>query len=177
MAKKECKQPVENIEQPAAQVDNSELEALQAELQKVKQELEQKNDLLLRTAAEFDNFKKRETAAKEKLSGFVKGETIKALLPAVDNINRAMAADPESGDYAKGVAMTVKGLYDALKNMGLEEINPEGEEFDVNYHQAVMRVEDESVGANIVTQVLQMGYKIGDNVLRHAMVKVANCDL
>ena len=93
-----------------------------------------------------------------------------------DNINRAIAADETAADYAKGVAMTVKSLTDALKKLGLEEINPINEEFDVNFHQAVMRVEDDSVGNNIVVEVLQSGYKLGDNVLRYAMVKVANCD-
>ena len=72
--------------------------------------------------------------------------------------------------------MTIKGLTEALTKLGLEEINPVGEEFNVDMHQAVMRVEDESVGANVITEVLQTGYKLGDNVLRYAMVKVANCD-
>lgn len=145
-------------------------------IEKLENELKEAKDMLLRTAAEFDNFKKRETANREKTASFVKAETIKALLPSIDNINRAMQADENAADYAKGVAMTVKGLLDALKKLGLEEINPENEPFDVNYHQAVMRVDDDSVGENIVVQVLQPGYKIGDTVLRHAMVKVANCD-
>ncbi len=145
-------------------------------IEKLENELKEAKDMLLRTAAEFDNFKKRETANREKTASFVKSETIKALLPSIDNINRAMQADENAADYAKGVAMTVKGLLDALKKLGLEEINPENEPFDVNYHQAVMRVDDDTVGENIVVQVLQPGYKIGDTVLRHAMVKVANCD-
>ncbi len=160
-AQKETKEPADK--------KADETESLKAELAAAK-------DMLLRTAAEFDNYKKRETAAKEKLAEFTKGETLKALLPSLDNINRALEADPDSPDYAKGVAMTVKGLSDALKKLGLEEINPQGEPFDVQYHQAVMRVEDENLGKNVVAQVLQTGYKLGDNVLRHAMVKVANCD-
>ena len=78
--------------------------------------------------------------------------------------------------FAEGNEDLCKKLTDALKKLGLEEINPINEEFDVNFHQAVMRVEDDSVGNNIVVEVLQSGYKLGDNVLRYAMVKVANCD-
>lgn len=149
---------------------------LEKENEELKQQLKETKDMLLRTAAEFDNYKKRETAAKEKLSSYVKCETLKELLPAIDNINRALAADETQADYAKGVSMTIKGLIDALTKMGLEELNPVGEEFDVNFHMAVMKVEDESVGENIITEVLQSGYKLGETVIRPAMVKVANCD-
>lgn len=149
---------------------------LQKEVDELKSQLKEAKDMLLRTAAEFDNYKKRETAAKEKLSSYVKGETLKELIPSIDNLNRALAADENSADYIKGVSMTIKGLTDALNKMGLEEINPVGEEFDVNFHMAVMKVEDESVGENTVTKVLQTGYKLGDTVLRPAMVEVANCD-
>ena len=146
------------------------------EIEDLKAQLKETKDMLLRTAAEFDNYKKRETAAKEKLSSYVKGETLKAILPSLDNINRALNADENSADYAKGVSMTIKGLTDELKKLGLEEINPTGEEFDANFHMAVMKVEDESVGENIITEVLQTGYKLGETLLRPAMVKVANCD-
>ena len=155
--------------------DSKKVRELEEKIESLDKQLAETKDMLLRTAAEYDNFKKRETANREKSANFVKGDTIKALLPSIDNISRAMAADESSPDYAKGVAMTVKGLTDALKKLGLEEINPLNEPFDVNLHQAVMRVEDDSVGENIVVEVLQTGYKLGDNVLRHAMVKVANC--
>lgn len=156
--------------------DSKKVRELEEKIESLEKQLAETKDMLLRTAAEYDNFKKRETANREKSANFVKGDTIKALLPSIDNISRAMAADESSPEYAKGVAMTIKGLTDALKKLGLEEINPVNEPFDVNLHQAVMRVEDESVGENIVVEVLQTGYKLGDNVLRHAMVKVANCD-
>jgi len=146
------------------------------ENEQLKAELSETKDLLLRTAAEFDNYKKRETAAKEKLSSYIKGETLKAILPSLDNIQRALNADENSEGYAAGVSMTIKGMIAELNKQGLEEINPVGEQFDVNFHMAVMKVEDESVGENIVTEVLQVGYKLGDNCLRPAMVKVANCD-
>lgn len=156
--------------------DSKKVRELEEKVESLEKQLAETKDMLLRTAAEYDNFKKREIANREKSANFVKGDTIKALLPSIDNISRAMAADESSPEYAKGVAMTIKGLTDALKKLGLEEINPVNEPFDVNLHQAVMRVEDDSVGENIVVEVLQTGYKLGDNVLRHAMVKVANCD-
>lgn len=155
---------------------SSKVSKLEKENEELKSQLQEAKDMLLRTAAEFDNYKKRETAAKEKLSSYVKGETLKAILPSIDNINRALSADEASADYAKGVSMTIKGLISELQKLGLEEINPVGEEFDVNFHMAVMKVEDEEVGENIVTEVLQTGYKLGETLLRPAMVKVANCD-
>lgn len=151
-------------------------EKILKENEELKQQLAEAKDMLLRTAAEFDNYKKRETAAKEKLSSYVKGETLKAILPSLDNINRALSADEKADGFIEGVTSTLKGMMSELNKQGLEEINPKGEEFDVNFHMAVMKVEDETVGENIVTEVLQVGYKLGDNLLRPAMVKVANCD-
>ena len=174
---KEAKEAkAEKPEKEKKSKDSKKVRELEEKIESLEKQLAETKDMLLRTAAEYDNFKKRETANREKSANFVKGDTIKALLPSIDNISRAMAADESSPEYAKGVAMTIKGLTDALKKLGLEEINPVNEPFDVNLHQAVMRVEDESVGENIVVEVLQTGYKLGDNVLRHAMVKVANCD-
>ena len=174
---KEAKEAkAEKPEKEKKSKDSKKVRELEEKVESLEKQLAETKDMLLRTAAEYDNFKKRETANREKTANFVKGDTIKALLPSIDNISRAMAADESSPEYAKGVAMTIKGLTDALKKLGLEEINPVNEPFDVNLHQAVMRVEDESVGENIVVEVLQTGYKLGDNVLRHAMVKVANCD-
>lgn len=174
---KEAKEAkAEKPEKEKKSKDSKKVSELEEKIESLEKQLAETKDMLLRTAAEYDNFKKRETANREKSANFVKGDTIKALLPSIDNISRAMAADESSPEYAKGVAMTIKGLTDALKKLGLEEINPVNEPFDVNLHQAVMRVEDDSVGENIVVEVLQTGYKLGDNVLRHAMVKVANCD-
>ena len=174
---KEAKEAkTEKPEKEKKSKDSKKVSELEEKIESLEKQLAETKDMLLRTAAEYDNFKKRETANREKSANFVNGDTIKALLPSIDNISRAMAADESTPEYAKGVAMTIKGLTDALKKLGLEEINPVNEPFDVNLHQAVMRVEDDSVGENIVVEVLQTGYTLGDNVLRHAMVKVANCD-
>lgn len=144
------------------------------EKEKLKAELEQTKDLLLRTAAEYDNFKRRSEKEKQDLSEYVRAATVKKLLGVADNIRRAQDSDSSSPDYVKGLEMIVKQLTDALTALGLKEIEAEGQPFDPRFHEAVMHVEDESLGENTVVQVLQPGYLLGDTVLRPAMVKVAN---
>lgn len=161
---------------PAKKKSSKETEELKAKIEELEKQVAERDEMLLRKAAEFDNYKKRENQNKEKLTDYVKGNTLKELIPSIDNIERALSADDSSADYAKGITMTVKSLLDSLHKLGLEEINPENEPFDVNFHQAVMKVDDDSVGENTVVQVLQKGYRLGDTILRHAMVKVANCD-
>lgn len=144
------------------------------ELETLKAELRTKNDQLMRTAAEFDNFKKRTEREKASVAEFAKASLIKQLLPILDNIDRAAAADKESADYIKGIEMIVKQFEAIVANLNIEEIAKEGDTFDPNFHEAVMHVEDETLGENVIAQVLQKGYKIGDTVIRAAMVKVAN---
>lgn len=132
------------------------------------------NDKLLRLAAEFDNYKKRTERERVSIGEFAKANTLKAFVPVLDNIDLALAADPGSPDYVKGVEMMVRQIKEELLKLGLIAINPEGELFDPSVHDAVMHVEDESFPENTVAQVLQKGYKYGETVLRPAMVKVAN---
>lgn len=145
-----------------------------AEIQKLENALAEKSDLLMRTAAEFDNFKKRTERERSGIAEYAKAEVIKKLLPILDNIDRAAASDKESADYIKGIELIVKQFESLVSTLGLDEVAKEGDEFDPNFHEAVMHVEDESLGENVISQVLQKGYKIGDTVIRPAMVKVAN---
>ena len=145
-----------------------------SELEALKAELATKNDQLLRTAAEFDNFKKRTEREKASIAEFAKAGLIKHLLPILDNIDRAAMADHDSADYIKGIEMIVKQFESLSSNIGIEEIAKVGDQFDPNFHEAVMHVEDETLGENVVADVLQKGYKIGETVIRAAMVKVAN---
>ncbi len=146
-----------------------------AEVEKLKAELESKNDLLLRTAAEFDNFKKRTERERSSVAEFAKANVIKELLPILDNIDRAnMLEDKQSEDYIKGIEMIVKQLSGISEKLQLCEIAKVGDSFDPNCHEAVMHIEDEALGENTIAEVLQKGYKIGDTVIRTAMVKVAN---
>lgn len=144
------------------------------ELIKLQEELAAKNDLLMRTAAEFDNFKKRTEREKAGIAEFAKAGLIKQLLPILDNIDRAAAADSTSADYIKGIEMIVKQFLSLAGNIGITEIGGIGDEFDPNLHEAVMHIDDENFGENVIAEVLQKGYKLGDTVVRPAMVKVAN---
>ncbi len=145
-----------------------------AEIEALKTELEQKNDLLLRTAAEFDNFKKRTEREKLTVAEFAKAGLIKQLLPILDNIDRAAMAPKDTPDYIKGIEMIVKQFEGIAENLGVTEIAKAGDEFNPELHEAVMHIEDETLGENVIAEVLQKGYKIGDTVIRAAMVKVAN---
>lgn len=143
-------------------------------IEKLNKELADKTDLLTRTAAEFDNFKKRTEREKSSIAEYAKSSVVKTLLPILDNIERASAADKESPDYIKGIEMIIKQFSELADNLGITEIGCKGEKFDPNFHDAVMHIEDENFGENEIADVLQKGYKLGDTVIRPAMVKVAN---
>lgn len=161
----------ETVEEPVKKKKKSKAEA---ELEKLKAELESKNDLLLRTAAEFDNFKKRTERERASVAEFAKANVIKQLLPIIDNIDRAAAVDKDTPDYIKGIEMIVKQFEGLTFVLGITEVAKVGDSFDPNCHEAVMHTEDENYGENVITQVLQKGYKLGDTVIRPAMVQVAN---
>ena len=166
---------VENTEQVKPEPKKEKKSKASAELEKVKAELESKNDLLLRTAAEFDNFKKRTERERLTVAEFAKANIIKELLPILDNIDRAEMLEDKSGeDYIKGIEMIVKQFAALGEKLGIVELAHQGDAFDPNCHEAVMHVEDETLGENVIAEVLQKGYKIGDTVIRPAMVKVAN---
>ncbi|MBR2447779.1 MAG: nucleotide exchange factor GrpE [Clostridia bacterium] len=144
------------------------------EIEALKAELEQKNDLLLHTAAEFDNFKKRTEREKASVAEFAKAGLIKQLLPILDNIDRASLVEKDTPDYIKGIEMIVKQFEGIAANLGITEVAQVGDTFNPEMHEAVMHIEDETLGENVIADVLQKGYKIGDTVIRAAMVKVAN---
>ena len=147
----------------------------QAELEKLKTELESKNDLLLRTAAEFDNYKKRTERERAGVAEYAKANVIKELLPILDNIDRAaLLEDKTSPDYIKGIELIVKQFEALGSKLGIVEVAQVGDSFDPNCHEAVMHIEDDSLGENVIAEILQKGFKIGDTVIRPAMVKVAN---
>ena len=146
----------------------------ESELTALKEQLDEKNDLLMRTAAEFDNYKKRTDREKASVAEFAKAGIIGKLLPILDNVDRAAAADKESADYIKGVELIIKQFEALAGDLGIEEIAQVGDVFNPSLHEAVMHIEDGSLGENVIAKVLQKGYKIGDTVIRPAMVSVAN---
>lgn len=144
------------------------------ELEDVKKKLADQEDRFLRLAAEFDNFRKRSQKEKESIWLDAKAETVLALLPVYDNLERAIKQETCDEAYAKGVEMTMNGLREILTKLGVEEIPALGQSFDPNVHNAVMHVEDEGAEENTVVEVFQAGFRTGDKIIRFAMVKVAN---
>ena len=145
-----------------------------SETEKLKKELEELNDRFLRTAAEFDNFKKRTEREKLTVAEYAKAQVMKTLLPILDNADRAAEYEHGTEQFNKGIEMIVKQLGDLSSKLGLVELGVVGEEFNPEIHEAIMHIEDETLGENVVSQVLQKGYKFGDTVVRPAMVQVAN---
>ncbi|MBQ3128826.1 MAG: nucleotide exchange factor GrpE [Clostridia bacterium] len=156
-------------------IEEKEVVAEPSKEEELQKQLDEKNDQLLRTLAEYDNFRKRSQREKEALYAECKASVINALLPVADNFDRIFAnPDGTLEDYKKGVEMTFKQFSDVFKNLGIEAFGEVGEEFDPNFHNAVMHTEDDSVGENTITNVLVKGYKLGDKIIRPAMVAVAN---
>lgn len=164
----EQEETVLNAEELAEQ-----LKAAQEQIETLQNELAAANDKYLRMIAEYDNFRKRSAHDRELACAEATEKALKNILPIGDNLARAAQfTDPAS--VAKGVEMMQKGFADALSSMGIEEIEAKGQPFDPELHNAVMHVEDETLGEGVVADVLQKGYKCGDRVLRYAMVTVAN---
>ena len=141
---------------------------------KLEQQVEDLTDRLKRSMAEFDNYRKR--TEKEKSSMYIIGarEIIEKILPVVDNFERGLAQAPEGDAFADGMQMIYKQLLTTLEGLGVEAIEAVGKEFNPDFHNAVMHVEDENVGENMVVEELQKGYTYKGFVVRHSMVKVAN---
>ena len=141
---------------------------------KLEQQIEDLTDRLKRNMAEFDNFRKR--TEKEKSSMYVIGakDIIEKILPVVDNFERGLAQAPEDDPFAEGMQKIYKQFTTTMEGMGVEPIEAVGKEFNPDFHNAVMHVEDESVGENIIVEELQKGYTYKGFVVRHSMVKVAN---
>ena len=152
-----------------------ELEEMKKKLAEAEAELAKQKDALLRTAAEYDNFRKRTVREKESLYADATADAVKEFLGVADNLERALAQkDCSAEDLRKGVEMTQKQLLAALDKLGVTEMGAEGDPFDPALHSAVAHVDDPKLGENVVAQVLQKGYRIGDKVIRHAMVQAAN---
>ncbi len=138
------------------------------------QELAEKDDKYLRLAAEYDNFRRRSQKEKENLYGDIKADVLARFLPVYDNLERALKTPTEDEAYRKGVEMIMAQFNATIEKLNVEKIESLGKTFDPAVHNAVMHVEDETKGENEVVEVFQEGFKIGDKVIRFAMVKVAN---
>ncbi len=145
-----------------------------SEKEKLANELADEKNKYLRLVAEYDNFRKR--SAKEKLESYgdATAKAISEMLPIYDNFERALQAETTDENFKKGVTMIFNQYSEFLKKLNVEIIDPIGQEFDPNVAQAINQIEDEKLGENEVAQVFQKGYKIGDKIIRYAMVVVAN---
>ena len=175
MAKKDKEKKEAPVEEVTAEAVEETVETVETvEANPFEEKYNAERDAHLRLAAEFDNFRKR--SQKEKDSAYLNGkcDAVEKLLPVYDNLARALNQETADAAYKKGVEMTMTELKKILAGLGVEIFGQEGEEFDPNLHNAVMHTEDEALGENTISQVFQQGFKIGDKVVRFAMVQVAN---
>ena len=170
--KKETQAAEETAEQVAEEVIQEEVPA--EEVNPFEEKYNQEHDSYLRLAADYDNFRKRTIKEKEQSYGNGKADAIEKLLPVYDNLERALAQTTTDEAYKKGVEMTMTQLVSILNCMGVEIFGNVGDAFDPNIHNAVMHTEDADAPENSITQVFQKGFKIGEKVVRFAMVQVAN---
>lgn len=170
-------QPVEDVTETEAVPETDAAEEALAEEDPVaalEAQLKEKSDRILRLQADFENFRRRTAKEREELAAVITQNMIGDLLPLLDNFERAMAVEQSDGAaFQKGVEMIYTQLREVLEKNGLEPIEAEGQPFDPNVHQAVMRVENPDVEDGTVTQVLQKGYRAKGRVIRPAMVQVA----
>ncbi len=131
-------------------------------------------DRYKRLMAEFDNFKKRSSKERETLYNSLISDIITSILPVVDNLEKAVSSPTEDENYKQGVEMVHKQLIDTLSNLGVQQIPTIGETFNPEYHEAVSSVQDDTLGEKEIKEEFRKGYKIGDKVIRHSMVVVAN---
>ncbi|MGO5072624.1 nucleotide exchange factor GrpE [Clostridium sporogenes] len=167
----------EEIIENSNEVKIKELEDMKSKLKeenkKLENQMEEIKERLVRTVAEYDNFRKRTTKEKEDLYVSACEDVLKEILPVLDNLERAATVEGSVEDIKKGIDMTVKQFETSLEKLGVEEISTEVT-FDPNIHNAVMHVEDSNCGEKEIVEVFQKGYKKGEKVIRYSMVKVAN---
>ncbi|MBQ8622596.1 MAG: nucleotide exchange factor GrpE [Oscillospiraceae bacterium] len=149
-------------------------ETVEVEVDPWEEKYNAERDAHLRVAAEFDNFRKRTVKEKEQSYGNGKADAVAKILPIYDNLERALNQPTEDAAYKKGVEMTMTELVKILNGLGVEIFGEAGDAFDPNLHNAVMHVENEELGENVIAQVFQKGFKIGEKIVRFAMVQVAN---
>lgn len=167
--KKEVKQETKEPKQ-----NDDDLVEIKKENETLKIQLDETNERLKRVAAEFDNYKKRNEKEKVGLYSSVMADVVSNFLPVIDNLEKAVASQTEDENYKQGVELVLKQFKDVLKANGVTEIEAVGKTFDPELHEAVSLVVDENLGEKEVKEEYRKGYKIGDKVIRHSMVVVAN---
>lgn len=168
----------EKSDKKSSKGKNKEVKELTDKVKELEAKLEEYDDRYKRMAAEYDNYRKRTAKEREGAYNEAFCDAIKEILPVIDNLERALSfADAQStadDKLAEGVVMTMKQLADTFTKLGIETIGEKGEKFDPELHNAVMHGEDETMGENEISDVFQRGYRKGDRIIRHAMVKQVN---
>ena len=161
-------------DQEDADVTEMSREELENEVEELKKENDKYYKHLQRTAAEFDNYKKRVSKEKDAIYNLAVGDTVAKYVNVLDNIDRALAVETADDKMKEGISLIKKQMLEIMSSLGCEEIPTVGEQFNPEIHDAVMHIESEDYGEQIIVEELRKGYKCGDRVIRHAMVKVAN---
>lgn len=155
-------------------MENNEINKLKDKIELQKNELEEKEDRIKRLMAEFENFKKRSDKERTALYSSVMGDVIISLLPVLDNLEKAAKVETKDEQYKSGIEMVLGQFKDVLKANNVTEIEAVGKKFDPSLHEAVSSVEDSSLGEKEIKEEFRKGYMIGDRVIRHSLVVVAN---
>ena len=164
----------EDGEQPQEEPEKSQEELLGEELEQVKDLLGRTKEQLARTMTEYDNFRKRTQREKEAIYPQATANAVCQFVPIMDTFERALEAPCGDDKFKEGVEMIYQHFMETLKKLGVEEFGAPGEPFDPNMHNSVMHIEDDTLAENSIVEVFQKGYRMGDRIIRHAMVKVAN---
>ena len=162
------------FENEPATTEGKKMKKLEKKIEEQKQELDECDDRIKRLMAEFENFKKRSNKERNGMYNSVMGDVVTSLLPAIDNLEKAANAETADEQYKSGVEMVLSQFKDVLKSNGVKEIEAVGKPFDPSLHEAVSSVVDENLGTQVVKEEFRKGYMIGDRVLRHSLVVVAN---
>lgn len=169
---KEKTTPME--EQTEVPAEKTELEALREELESLQKAKDELYDKYLRTLAEYDNYRKRSQREKDAIYGDATAEAVKKLLPVLDSFERALGYECKDEEFKKGISLIQNTLKEVFDDLGVKEIPDVDQQFNPNLHEAVMHLDNPAYGENIVTDVYRKGYTLGDKVIRHSMVVVAN---
>ena len=172
--KQEQAEEAEAVAQQSETAAEEEKQSEISELDQAKADLAAEKDKYLRLLAEYDNYRKRSQKEKDELYTVIRSETVGKFLPVYDNLERALNQQTADEAYKKGVELTMNQLVGVMEKLGVTGFGEAGETFDPAIHNAVMHIEDEAFGENVIAEVFQKGFKVGEKVVRFAMVKVAN---
>ena len=172
--KEEIKEQTEKKNDVKNEREANKEKELNEQISKLKDELEDVKDRHTRLIAEFDNLKKRSAKEREALYNSIIGDIMSSLLPVIDNLEKATEAESKDEEYKKGIELVLKQFKDVLNANGVKEIEAVGQPFDPELHEAVSMIQDENFGEKVVAQEYRKGYMIGNKVIRHSMVVVAN---